>query len=378
MRILNKKKGEPLESSLFNPPVDGDDSEYIGEEEKKAQEDAKVQEMIKAAEEEAARPLQDNVKRAQVLLKGGAKRKDSTVNLVRFLDTTVSRINQQLRALDRSLSTYRETSSAKDKDVALDSETSEEKLSLTIMKSDFVKMKIIGQFNLGFVIASRASEPDLDVPDKAPTADDLFIIDQHASDEKYNFERLQATTVVQSQRLVRPKTLELTAVEEEIVMENLPALETNGFIVTVDTSGYTPVGQRCQLISLPLSRETAFSLNDLDELISLLSEHPAGSSVAVPRPSKVRKMFAMRACRSSIMIGKTLTKGQMGKVVKHMGEIDKPWNCPHGRPTMRHLCGLGAWDEVGWREGDGFEGDRERERGGRTDLAKYVRQKRGS
>lgn len=20
-----------------------------------------------------------------------------------------------------------------------------------------------------------------------------------------------------------------------------------------------------------------------------------------------------------------------------MGEIEQPWNCPHGRPTMRHL-----------------------------------------
>lgn len=22
------------------------------------------------------------------------------------------------------------------------------------------------------------------------------------------------------------------------------------------------------------------------------------------------------------------------------GEIDQPWNCPHGRPTMRHLADL--------------------------------------
>lgn len=50
------------------------------------------------------------------------------------------------------------------------------------------------------------------------------------------------------------------------------------------------------------------------------------------------------------MIGKTLTHQQMGKVVKHLGELDKPWNCPHGRPTMRHLCGLGVWDESGWKE----------------------------
>jgi len=58
----------------------------------------------------------------------------------------------------------------------------------------------------------------------------------------------------------------------------------------------------------------------------------------------------MRACRSSIMVGKTLTMKQMQKVVRHMGEMEKPWNCPHGRPTMRHLAGLGAWR--GWQEGN--------------------------
>lgn len=36
--------------------------------------------------------------------------------------------------------------------------------------------QIVGQFNLGFIVARLGP--------------DLFIIDQHAADEKYNFERL--------------------------------------------------------------------------------------------------------------------------------------------------------------------------------------------
>lgn len=361
----------PVQDSSLHTPEEELDGEYINEDEKKALEEAKVLEMIRVAEEEATRPLDDNVKRARLLLKGSTKRKDSTMQLMHFVDTTVERIQADLRGLNQALSVYYAT---KDEvDVAeedLDSENAEEELSLTINKSDFEKMKIVGQFNLGFILASRTATPGEIESEEKHASDDLFIIDQHASDEKYNFERLQATTIVQSQRLVRPKTLDLTAVEEEIVIENRAALETNGFVVTVDESGDVPVGQRCQLISLPLSRETTFSLSDLEELLSLLSEHPAGS---VPRPSKVRKMFAMRACRSSIMIGRTLTHNQMGKVVKHMGEIDKPWNCPHGRPTMRHLFKLGAWDEVAWKEGDGNDG----ERAGVTDWAGYVRQKRG-
>lgn len=28
------------------------------------------------------------------------------------------------------------------------------------------------------------------------------------------------------------------------------------------------------------------------------------------------------------------------QIVRHMGTMDQPWNCPHGRPTMRHLSDL--------------------------------------
>ena len=49
-------------------------------------------------------------------------------------------------------------------------------------------MKIVGQFNLGFIIAKLGN--------------DLFIIDQHATDEKYNFETLQRTTTLKSQTLI--------------------------------------------------------------------------------------------------------------------------------------------------------------------------------
>lgn len=357
------KDEEDWDASTIAP--DGEEEEFLDDDAKKAQEEAKVEGMIQDAEKAALLPSQDNARRAQSLVKGGSKKKDATLNLVKVVNTDTITIGQQFRALEEKLSTYK--TSSKSEDEALDSAEAEEKLSLTISKTDFAKMRIIGQFNLGFILASRASQSTSE--DGPPSADDLFIIDQHASDEKYNFERLYATTIVQSQPLVQPKSLELTALEEEIVMENLSALQTNGFIVTVDESGESPVGQRCQVISLPTSRETTFSLNDLAELIAVLPDHPPGT---VPRPSKVRKMFAMRACRSSIMIGKTLTHQQMGKVVTHLGELDKPWNCPHGRPTMRHLCGLGVWDELGWKEGL----ESENENTG-TDWAAYIRQNRG-
>ena len=28
------------------------------------------------------------------------------------------------------------------------------------------------------------------------------------------------------------------------------------------------------------------------------------------------------------------------QILRHMSTIEQPWNCPHGRPTMRHLCDI--------------------------------------
>ncbi|CAH0547134.1 unnamed protein product [Brassicogethes aeneus] len=70
-----------------------------------------------------------------------------------------------------------------------DNTKAEDELNKHIKKEDFMKMKIIGQFNLGFIISLLDN--------------DLFIIDQHATDEKYNFEQLISTSVIRNQKLIR-------------------------------------------------------------------------------------------------------------------------------------------------------------------------------
>ena len=346
---LGDRVDESLESSLRETEYDDD---YLDDEDKKAREEATVAELIKQAEDNAAMPSQDNIRRANQLLKGRGQ-KDSTRQLMQMIDDSVERIDRQLRILMMALQASAHYGFSLNTTAPTENATAEESLSLTVSKADFADMHIIGQFNLGFILAVRAPSP---ISPKS----DLFIIDQHASDEKYNFERLQTNTTVQNQRLVHPHKLDLTAIEEEIVLDNKEALLKNGFQVEIDTSGVEEVGRRCKLISLPMSREVTFDVTDLEELIALLAETPSSSSSEyVPRPTKVRRMFAMRACRSSVMIGKTLTLKQMGALVRKMGEIDKTWNCPHGRPTMRHVCGLQEWE--GWKEGSGLVGMEEEE-----------------
>lgn len=356
--------GHQLTSS---PAVAESDEEYVDEKEKKAREDIRVAELIRNAEMTESVPTVDKKRRAQQILKGVGNR-DPTLDLVQTLDTSIESIRRQLANAESFIRSNLSNTAVSTSPAQLtDTLAPEERLTLTISKEDFASMHIIGQFNLGFILATRAGT-------------DMLIIDQHACDEKYNFERLQSSTVVQNQRLVHPRRLELTAVDEEIILENNDALLKNGFQVEIDQSGSEPVGQRCKLLTLPMSREVTFDTSDLEELIAMLADTPpppptisssSPTHIHIPRPSKVRRMFAMRACRSSVMIGRTLTMRQMQTLVRHMGEIDKPWNCPHGRPTMRHLCNLADWT-ANWKEGDGLAGIEEQVSEPAIDWARWI------
>ncbi|PXF45487.1 Mismatch repair endonuclease PMS2 [Gracilariopsis chorda] len=191
----------------------------------------------------------------------------------------------------------------------------------------FKHMTIIGQFNRGFIIARHGA--------------DLFIIDQHASDEKYNFEELESTTVISQQRLVRPMLLDFSAEDELIVQQHIHAFKAGGFDICYNAERRPT--QRLLLKAQPASKHTIFVREDLQDMVDLLkssSLHGPGTRISVLRPPRVRAMLASRACRKSIMIGTALSHSQMGKVVCNLATIKHPWTCPHGRPTMRHLCVL--------------------------------------
>lgn len=201
---------------------------------------------------------------------------------------------------------------------------SENQLNLTLAKEDFFNMRVIGQFNLGFIITSLPSN-------EKDYISNIFIIDQHASDERYHFEKLQLNTIMDSQLLIKPYELVLTVMEESIIIEHTKVLEKNGFKIEVDYD--KEPGKRCKLLSLPQAKHITFGIEDLEEIISDLQENPQKDI----KCSKIRNILASKACRSSVMVGDALALTGMKNIVKHMGEMNNPWNCPHGRPTIRMI-----------------------------------------
>ena len=242
-----------------------------------------------------------------------------------------------------------------------------------LQKEDFLSMEIIGQFNLGFIIARCRNNH-------------LWMLDQHACDEKYNFERLCETTVIHEQKLISPLPLELSPSEENCVMDNMDIFELNGFRFSYDE--HKPIRHKLSLTGLPHSgsggdgkKAVQFGKEDVTALCAMLgadgdfcssdiastsgtgadgsgmqSNHAvkryAGTSlvsrinkneklnesngISVVRLPKAIAMFASRSCRSSVMIGTALSRNEMESITRKLYHVEQPWDCPHGRPTMRH------------------------------------------
>ncbi|CAH6721197.1 DNA mismatch repair protein Pms1p [[Candida] jaroonii] len=213
-------------------------------------------------------------------------KKESIHNYVRMLNVP---------NVKSSLPRFPEVKSVVQDDMDIDTEMDE----IIINKVNFQEMKIVGQFNLGFIITKFNGN--------------LFIVDQHASDEKFNYEQLLNNYKIKSQRLITPISVDLNLIEK-YKLDN-ETMEMNGF----------KLNDKNQLINLPIYKNNLFNTEDFIEFLNF------------GRISKKEKILASKACRKSIMIGQHLTRPTMKRVVQNLSNLDKPWNCPHGRPTVRFL-----------------------------------------
>mmetsp|Transcript_15990 Transcript_15990/g.40095 ORF Transcript_15990/g.40095 Transcript_15990/m.40095 type:complete len:1090 (-) Transcript_15990:65-3334(-) len=285
----------------------------------------------------------------------------------RDIDIIRRSIREQMNAGNKENNRRSSTTSSENdvaKEVAFDDDgdgNEDDSGLIRMPKSTFRSgMQVIGQFNLGFILA-RCSR------------NHLWILDQHACDEKYNYEQLIKNTVMHQQPLIRPLPLELTPSEEACVLDHMEIFEANGFRFSFDDKA--PIRHRLSLTALPHSgahegrKAVQFGPSDVSTLCSILTEgssYDAGSGGTgtdgsgmhgnnavrrhagissssdrlLARLPKAIAMFASRACRTSIMIGTALSHKEMSTVVQKLAKVDMPWNCPHGRPTMRHVANV--------------------------------------
>jgi DNA mismatch repair protein PMS2 len=192
----------------------------------------------------------------------------------------------------------------------------------------FEEMRIIGQFNCGFILATYGS--------------DLFIIDQHAADEKYIYESLARALRPRTQSMLQPLSIPASASEELTLWEQRENLAALGFELEFRWSA--PPTERVWMLGAPTVCQTVLEATDL---LEIAHQAPLTGLVAdLLRASRVKLLLATRACRRAVMIGMPLDRTHMQSIVARLATLEQPWNCPHGRPTMRHLVRV---SEIGFR-----------------------------
>ena len=159
----------------------------------------------------------------------------------------------------------------------------------------------------------------------AQNEEGLFIIDQHAAQERIKYEyyrkEIEKDGTVQ-QNLLVPIVLEYPANDAITIRENLNKLETAGISLE-------EFGQNSFLIRSHPSWFKAGQEEIVKEMIDFLLET---NQISI---AKFREATAiMMSCKRSIKANHFLTPNEARRLLEDLKYTENPYNCPHGRPVL--------------------------------------------
>ena len=155
----------------------------------------------------------------------------------------------------------------------------------------------------------------------------LILVDQHAAHERVRYFELLNQFESQNkniQPLLMPENLELTFDEVEILKANMDFFEKLGFEIETGPLNTLTV------FAVP----AIFSSEDISEIIKGVLDDIINEKNPAKMQGKKESIIHYMACRSAIKFGKKLSIDEMNSLLVQMKKIDKPYTCPHGRPTM--------------------------------------------
>lgn len=154
----------------------------------------------------------------------------------------------------------------------------------------------------------------------------LIIIDQHAAQERANYERFlkifeekQGTMV----DLLVPLCIETTA----SIIAQIDELNRLFLDLSIEFEVFSD--NSLLVRSIPLWMQ---QLDEMAFLQDCLDSFAQENSLAKKELNKDR--IATQACHHSIRFNRTLTKEEMDQVILDLEACEQPFHCPHGRPTM--------------------------------------------
>lgn len=159
----------------------------------------------------------------------------------------------------------------------------------------------------------------------AESEDGLYILDQHAVHERILYEKIMKSLKSgnnYSQNVLFPETIELSPEEKEVFTQGVLIFRNLGFILEHLEHN------RFLLRGIPVFINGSGKEEFLD-LIDYLRNRPY-----VDDKLLYEGISARLACRQAIKAADLLNQDEMENLIMQMKELNNPYTCPHGRPTI--------------------------------------------
>ena len=156
----------------------------------------------------------------------------------------------------------------------------------------------------------------------------LFLIDQHAAAERYNYEKLQREFIERKnykKQMLIPLMFDFSIEEAAEVRNNLEKFEELGIV-------FEEFGDNSYVV-----REfPGWIEEDEEQMIKIIVEKVLRNNNIIFNELR-NDAIAMASCKMSIKANQVLTDVEMNKVISDLYECNNPFTCPHGRPIITKM-----------------------------------------
>ena len=156
----------------------------------------------------------------------------------------------------------------------------------------------------------------------------LFLIDQHAAAERYNYEKLQREFIERKnykKQMLIPLMFDFSIEEAAEVRNNLEKFEELGIV-------FEEFGDNSYVV-----REfPGWIEEDEEQMIKIIVEKVLRNNNITFNELR-NDAIAMASCKMSIKANQVLTDVEMNKVISDLYECNNPFTCPHGRPIITKM-----------------------------------------
>jgi len=159
--------------------------------------------------------------------------------------------------------------------------------------------------------------------------DELWLIDQHAAQERCNYEKFRESLIQD-----KPAVQMINLPPLEVTTAHIQRLKEINDKLTILNISFEEFGRNKLLVrSLPVW----ISEIDIEKFLFDLLDY-CMTETGEPDIGEMRKAaLASLACHSSVKFNEILSSNQQTALVNELLKCENPYHCPHGRPTIVKL-----------------------------------------